>query len=45
MVEAIEARDPELAAARFESHVELAFGRVSEYIDHLPGVPAGDGTT
>ena len=43
MVEAIEARDPELAAARFESHVELAFGRVSEYIEHLPGVRAGDG--
>ena len=45
MVEAIEAGDPDLAAAGFESHVELAFGRVSEYIDHLPGVRAGDGTT
>jgi DNA-binding GntR family transcriptional regulator len=43
MVEAIEARDPELAAARFETHVELAFGRVSEYIEHLPGVRSGDG--
>ena len=43
MVEAIEARDPQLAAARFESHVELAFGRVSEYIEHLPGVRSGDG--
>ena len=36
MVEAIEARDPELAASRFETHVELAFGRVSGYIEHLP---------
>ena len=43
MVEAIEASDPELAAARFESHVELAFGRVSEYIEHLPGVRVGEG--
>jgi hypothetical protein len=23
--------------------VELAFGRVSEYIEHLPGVRRGDG--
>jgi GntR family transcriptional regulator, gluconate operon transcriptional repressor len=37
MLEAIEAGDPELAAARFEAHVDHAFGLVSEYIEHLPG--------
>jgi GntR family transcriptional regulator, gluconate operon transcriptional repressor len=37
MLEAIEARDPELAATRFEAHVEHAFGLVAGYIDSLPG--------
>jgi GntR family transcriptional regulator, gluconate operon transcriptional repressor len=41
MLEAIKARDPELAAARFEAHVEHAFGLVAEYIDHLPGAHDG----
>ncbi len=42
MLEAIEARDPELAAARFETHVEHAFGLVAEYIDQLPGAHDGE---
>lgn len=42
MLEAIAARDPELAAARFEAHVEHAFGLVAEYIGQLPGAHDGD---
>ena len=37
MLAAIEARDPDLAAARFETHVEHAFGLIADYIEHLPG--------
>jgi DNA-binding GntR family transcriptional regulator len=46
LLAAIEERDPELAAARFETHIEHAFGLVAEYIEHLPGAPDGaSGTT
>jgi GntR family transcriptional regulator, gluconate operon transcriptional repressor len=36
MLEAIETHDPETAAARFEAHIDHAFGLVSEYLEHLP---------
>jgi len=41
LLAAIEKRDPDLAAALFEAHIEHAFGLVAEYIDHLPGAPDG----
>ena len=41
MLAAIEARDPDLAAQRFETHVEHAFGLVADYIEHLPGAARG----
>jgi DNA-binding GntR family transcriptional regulator len=43
MLAAIEARDPDLAAERFETHVEHAFGLVADYIEHLPSA-LEDGT-
>ncbi len=42
MLAAIEARDPDLAAQRFETHVEHAFGLVADYIEHLPGAAESD---
>jgi DNA-binding GntR family transcriptional regulator len=42
MLAAIEAHDPDLAAQRFETHVEHAFGLVADYIEHLPGAQEGE---
>jgi GntR family transcriptional regulator, gluconate operon transcriptional repressor len=45
MLAAIEARDPDLAAERFETHIEHAFGLVAEYIEHLPAAHEGEGAS
>jgi len=39
MLEAIEAGDSDLAATRFEAHVDHAFSLVADYLEHLPGQP------
>ncbi|HEU0194863.1 MAG TPA: GntR family transcriptional regulator [Gaiellales bacterium] len=36
MLAAIEARDPDAAAARFEAHIDHAYQLVSEYLERLP---------
>ena len=45
MLAAIEARDPDLAAERFETHIEHAFGLVADYIEHLPAAHEGEGAS